>query len=42
MNAIFNKNQVSLDIIENAKFKIAAEHYHDYMGYDPLKGGAFC
>ena len=40
-DAILNKDALALSYIEDAKFAIPSLHYHDHMGYDPLKG-AFC
>jgi hypothetical protein len=41
IDAIFYKSDLALSIIENAKFRIPTDHKHNYMGYDPKRGG-FC
>jgi hypothetical protein len=40
-DAILKKDALSLSYIEKAKFNIDLSYKHDYMGYDPMRGG-FC
>ena len=41
-DAILNKDPIALKYIEDATFSVHCEHEHNYMGYDPMKKGAFC
>lgn len=40
-DAILKKDALALSYIEKAKFNIDLKYKHDYMGYDPMRGG-FC
>lgn len=40
-DAILYKDALALSYVEEAKFAIPSLHYHDHMGFDPLKG-PFC
>jgi len=40
-DAILKKDTLALSYIEMAKFNIDLTYKHDYMGYDPMRGG-FC
>ena len=40
-DAIFKKDPLALQHIESGSFSIDVNRKHDYMGYDPLRGG-FC
>ena len=40
-DAILKKDALALSYIEKAKFNIDLAYKHDYMGYDPMRGG-FC
>ena len=38
-DAILKKDPLALSYIEKAKFNIGLTYKHDYMCYDPMRGG---